>query len=67
MILDAPSILQYNKEILTNFRNETVKMRCANNSLCIFNGVGTFEGIINGGFIKLENVYYSKHINKKLT
>jgi len=41
-------------------------MRCPNNSFCIFNGVGTFEGIINGRFIKLENVYYSKHINKNL-
>lgn len=41
-------------------------MKCANNSICKFNGIGTYEGSINGLNIKLENVLYSKDINKNL-
>jgi len=41
-------------------------MRCANNSICEFQGIGTFEGTINNEIIRLDNVYYSKRINKNL-
>jgi len=39
-------------------------MKCANNSTCEFQGVGTFEGKINGEYIRLDKVYYSNNINK---
>ena len=41
-------------------------MKCANNSTCEFQGVGTFEGKINGEYIRLDKVYYSNNINKNL-
>ena len=55
-----------NKEILSNFREEKISMQCANNSICQFDGVGTYEGSINGYNIKFENVLYSKQVNKNL-
>jgi len=55
-----------NKDILTNLREEKIIMKCANNSLLEFNGVGTYEGNINGYYIKLDSVFYSKDINKNL-
>jgi len=55
-----------NKDILKNFKEEKITLRCANNSLCEFEGIGTYEGTINGYNIILENVLYSKHINKNL-
>jgi len=54
------------KKILKNFKEEDVVMRCANGSICKFNGIGTYEGNINGYDIKLENVLYSNEINKNL-
>ncbi len=54
------------KSILKNFKNEKTNMKCANNTICTFEGVGVFEGTINKHPIKLENVYYSKQINKNL-
>jgi len=41
-------------------------MKCANDSICEFDGIGTYEGSINGYCIILENVYYSKNVNKRL-
>ena len=55
-----------NKDILSNFREEKISMQCANNSICEFDGVGTYEGSINGYNIKFENVLYSKQVNKNL-
>jgi len=55
-----------NKNVLKNFRNERIQMRCANNSICEFQGIGTFEETINNEIIRLDNVYYSKRINKNL-
>lgn len=56
--------ITFNKNILKNFRKENIKMKCANNSICTFQGVGTFEGRINNEIIRLENVYYSENIIK---
>jgi len=39
-------------------------MKCANSSICEFVGVGSYEGSINGHYIKLENVLYSKNLKK---
>jgi len=33
-----------NKDILTNFKEEKIILRCANDSLCEFEGSGTYEG-----------------------
>jgi len=41
-------------------------MKCANNSTCEFQGIGTFEGKINDAYIRLDKVYYSNNINKNL-
>jgi len=55
-----------NKNILKNFIKRKIKMTCANNSTCTFEGYGTYYGTINGFPITLNNVYYSKQINKNL-
>jgi len=49
-----------------NFRKENINLKCANDSLCKFEGVGTYEGNINGIAIRLENVLYSNQVNKNL-
>ena len=36
------------KEIHTNFKEEKISMKCANDSICEFDGIGTYEGSING-------------------
>jgi hypothetical protein len=46
--IECSEHITHNKDILTNFRNEKVEIRCANNTKCSFNGIGTFEGTING-------------------
>jgi len=58
--------MTHDKSILKDYRNNETNMKCANNTICKFEGVGTFEGTINNYPIKLENVYYSKDINKNL-
>ena len=62
-ILEKLKVL-YGKK--TNFREEKISMQCANNSICEFDRVGTYEGSINGYNIKFENVLYSKQFNKNL-
>ena len=54
------------KNILKNFRKQKLQMKCANNTICEFQGIGTFEGKINDEYIRLDNVYYSNKINKNL-
>ncbi len=58
--------LTNDRTILKNFKEEKVQMKCANNSICTFEGTGTFEGSINGTNVILDKVYYSKHVNKNL-
>lgn len=55
-----------NKNILKNFTNKKVSMKCANNTICNFLGYGTYEGKLNNHNIKLNKVYYSDKIAKKL-
>jgi len=55
-----------NKNILEDFREKKIILKCANNSLCEFSGVGNYTAVINGYIIKLENVLYSEHVNKNL-
>ncbi|OUM59001.1 hypothetical protein PIROE2DRAFT_64053 [Piromyces sp. E2] len=55
-----------NKEILTNFKEKEITLKCANGSTCNFDGIGTYEGSINGYNIILDNVLYSKDVNKNL-
>ena len=58
--------MTYDKNILKNFYKLDIKMKCANNTICNFEGRDTFEGMINGNYIKLNDVYYSPNINKNL-
>ena len=58
--------MTYDKNILKNFNKLDIKMKCANNTICNFEGRDTFEGMINGNYIKLNDVYYSPNINKNL-
>jgi len=37
-----------------NFKEENVKMKCTNNTSCIFEGIETFEGTINDTPIKIR-------------
>ena len=55
-----------NKNILTNFTQKPITMKCANNSTCEFSGYGTYFGKINNKNIKLDKVYYSENISKNL-
>ncbi|OUM62385.1 hypothetical protein PIROE2DRAFT_11344 [Piromyces sp. E2] len=41
-------------------------MKCENNSVCNFEGYGTYHGIINNYDITLDRVYYSKESNKNI-
>ncbi len=34
-------------------------MKCTNDTVCNFGGVGVFEEFINGNYIRLNKVYYS--------
>ena len=54
------------KNILNEYKENKIDMKCANDSICKVEGVGTFEGTINSYPVKLENVYYSRNINKNL-
>jgi len=47
--------MTYDKNILKNFNKLDIKMKCANNTICNFEGRDTFEGMINGNYIKLNN------------
>ena len=55
-----------NKELLKNFKQENIKLNCANGSPCEFEGYGEFEFEINNTKIKLERVYYSKNVIKNM-
>ena len=55
-----------NKNILTNFKEKQITMKCANDTTCKFLGYGTYTGKINNYNIKLNKVYYSKDISKNL-
>jgi len=46
------------------FRYTTIK--CANNTLCHFEGYGTYHGIINNHKFTLNKVYYSTNSNKNI-
>ena len=35
-----------NKNLLNNFKYKTISMKCANNTECIFEGYGSYTGII---------------------
>jgi len=54
-----------NKELLRVFKELKLSMKCTNNSCCIFEGYGTFFGMINNHQITLHKVY-SKNINKNI-
>jgi len=41
-------------------------LRCANVSICQFEGYGTYECFINKQYIKLEKVLFSKNVHKNL-
>jgi len=58
--------ITHDKNILNGYRNDETLMRCANNAICKFEGVGSFEGTINNHPIRLKEVYYSKDVNKNL-
>ena len=55
-----------NKDILEDYIEHQVTLKCANNSLCQFEGMGSYTANINGFPVKLDNVLYSKNINKNL-
>ena len=55
-----------NKNILKNFTNKKIMLKCANNTMCEFQGYGTYEGKINNQNIKLKNVWYSEQIAMNL-
>ncbi len=55
-----------NKNILTDFIEKQITMKCANNSNCVFQGYGTYTGKINNYHIKLNKVFYSKDISTNL-
>ena len=55
-----------NKDVLEDYQETNVILRCANNSICEFEGMGTYTAIINGVIIKLDKVLYSKNANKNL-
>jgi len=41
-------------------------MKCANNTLCHFEGYGTYHEIINNHKFTLNKVYYSTNSNKNI-
>eukprot|EP00833_Pecoramyces_ruminatium_P014940 jgi/Orpsp1_1/1188972/evm.model.d7180000068605.1 len=55
-----------NKNILKNFINEPITLKCANNTYCDFEGYGEYDFKINNHFIKLKRVLYSKDVAKNM-
>jgi len=64
---DVSEHITDNINILSNFKEENLTLKCANNSLCKFEGIDTFEGSIKWFWHQIKkNVLYSKDINKNL-
>jgi len=55
-----------NKNILEDYTENKTTMKCANNTLCHFEGYGTYHGIINNHKFTLNKVYYSTNSNKNI-
>jgi len=51
---------------LTTKKFDKTVMKWTNSSTCEFDWVGIYESSINGYYIKLENVIYSKNLNKNI-
>ena len=52
--------------LLNNFIHCKIKLRCANGTMCSFEGYGTYECYINGIYLRLDKVLYSKSATKNL-
>eukprot|EP00833_Pecoramyces_ruminatium_P018465 jgi/Orpsp1_1/1192497/evm.model.d7180000093790.1 len=55
-----------NKSILSNYTEFKLTMKCANNTICHFDGYGSYKCIINGFTIVLNKVLYSSKIIKSI-
>ena len=50
--------------LLNNFIHCKIKLRWVNGTMCSFEGYGTYECYINGIYVRLERVLYSKSVTK---
>jgi len=58
--------LTNNINLLKNFKEEKITLRCANNTICTFDGYGEFTFKINSYKINLKRVLYSKDVVKNI-
>lgn len=61
----APEHIVNNKNMLIDFQEKHIQLKCANGSLCNFEGYGTYEFYLKNKIYKLDHVLYSSKINKK--
>ena len=62
----AGELVTNNKDLLINFKKEKINLRCANNTLCEFEGYSKAVLTINKRKVILERVYYSKDVVKNM-
>jgi len=55
-----------NIKLLKNFKKKNIKLKCANNTYCHFEGHGEFEFTINSHYFKFKRVLYSKDATKNI-
>jgi len=55
-----------NIKLLKNFKKKNIKLKCANNTYCHFEGHGEFEFTINNHYFKFKRVLYSKDATKNI-
>ena len=58
--------LTNNKEILNNYTEEKTELRCANNTICTFEGYGNIKFKINNHTIYLNKVLYTLKMSPKI-
>jgi len=55
-----------NLKLLKNFKKKNIKLKCANNTYCHFEGHVEFEFTINNHYFKIKRVLYSKDTAKNI-
>jgi len=57
--------ITYDFTLLNNYIHCKIKLRCANGMMCSFEGYNTYTWYINGIYVWLDRILYSKSATKK--